>query len=86
MNGFFLTHALRRAMSQCHLSVQKKSLFNSMSFVLWSCRTIRSVLSTITVTHHKYSPAADRAVSMIKQSASSLTFFIPGILASFNTK
>ena len=71
-----------------HFLVRKYScaVFNSISFVMWSSRTIRSVLSPTTVTHLKYSAAAKRAVSMIKQSALSLalTCSIPGILASFN--
>ena len=73
-----------------HFLVQKNScaVFNSMSFVLWSSRTIRSVSSPTTVTHLKYSAAVKRAVSMIKQSALSLalTYSIPVILASFNAK
>ena len=71
-----------------HFLVRKYScaVFNSISFVMWSSRTIRSVLSPTTVTHLKYSAAAKRAVSMIKQSALSLalTCSIPGISASFN--
>ena len=73
-----------------HFLVRKNScaVFNSMSFVLWSCRTIRSVSFPTTVTHLKYSAAAKRAVSMIKQSELSLplTYYIPGILASFNAE
>ena len=64
-----------------HFLVRKNScaVFNSMSFVLWSSRTIRSVSSP--TTHLKYSAAAKRAVSMIKQSALflALPYFIPGI-------
>ena len=73
-----------------HFLVRKNScaVFNSMSFVLWRSRTVRSVSSLTTVTHLKYSAAAKRAVSMIKQSALSLTltYSNPGILASFNAK
>ena len=73
-----------------HFLVRKNScaVFNSMSFVLWSSRTIRSVSYPTTVTHLKYSAAAKRAVSKIKQSALSLplTYYIPGILSSFNAK
>ena len=82
MNGFFLTHAARRAMSQCTSWCGR----TVVSFVLWRSRTVRSVSSPTTVTHLKYSAAAERAVTMIKQSALSLalTYSIPGILASFN--
>ena len=48
-----------------HFLVQKNScaVFNSMSFVSWSSRTIRSVSSPATVTHIKYSTVAKRAVN-----------------------
>ena len=85
MNGFFLTHAAIRAMFQCTSWCGRTVvLCLTLSFVLWSSRTIRSVSSPTTVTHLKYSAAAKRAVSMIKQSALSLalTYSIPGILAN----